>query len=234
MKKSIVAALTGIALASTVLAAHDKAAQIERELLAKTGIKAEHVVPAPVKGLWEVAAYGRIFYVDDEVKNIMNGDVIDIASKVNKTQESLRDLARLEWKKLPFEDSVKQVFGNGERKLVVFSDANCVYCRQLEGTFERVGNLTVYTFIVPMLRGDENNREIVCSKDKAKAWHDWMAKGIAPEEAPVSCDASVLSRNYKLFQKLQLTGAPALFFENGIMKAGAVDADALDKLLSLN
>lgn len=232
MKKAIFAALASAALAGAA-SANDKAADIERELQAKTGIKAERIAPAPVKGLWEVSAYGRIFYVDDEVKNIMNGDIIDIATKVNRTQESLKNMARHEWRNLPFEDAVKQVFGKGERKLVVFSDANCVYCRQLEGTFEKVGNLTVYTFIVPMLRGDENNREIVCSKDKAKAWHDWMAKGIAPDAAPVSCDSSVLSRNYKLFQKFQLTGAPALFFENGMMKAGAVDADTLDKLLSI-
>ena len=229
MKHRFIAALTALMLIPGVQAATEQS--VRDNLMKSTGLKAEAVRPAPVKGLWEVVIQDRIFYVDDDVKVVFSGSLIDTATKTNLTQERLREVARDNWKKWPFEDAVKQVFGKGEREVIVFSDANCTYCRMMEDPFAAAGNLTGYTFIVPMLRGETNNREIVCSKDPAEAWHNWMARGIAPAPAPEGCDASVLQRNARLMSRYNITGAPTLFFPSGDRMTGAMTPEQLESRL---
>ena len=173
----------------TIAAAQVQAAAIDAEavreaLMKNTGLKAESVQPSPIPGLWEVFIQDRLFYVDDKVGYVFSGSIIDTKTKTNQTQERLREFARENWSKWPRQDAVKQVFGKGQREVIVFSDANCTYCRSMERVFETVGNLTVWTFITPLIRGEQNNYEIVCAKDPSKAWADWMRRGITPPAAP--------------------------------------------------
>lgn len=205
--------------------------EVREGLFRNTGLTAETVRPTPVSGLWEVTVQGRLFYVDDKAHYVLTGSIIDTKTQENLTSARFREMAKENWSKWPFSDAVKHVYGNGKREVVVFSDANCTWCRRMEGTFEEVGNITVYTFIVPMLRGEQNNREIVCSHDPAKAWHDWMANGIRPAPASVACDSSVLARNAALMNKYNITGAPTLFFPSGARISGAVPAAQLEELL---
>lgn len=226
------AALTAALAVSA--AAHGAATEesVRDSLMKNTGLRAESVRPAPIPGLWEVFIQDRLFYVDDSVEHVLSGSIIDVLSQKNLTQESLRRYARDNWSKWPFQDAVKQVFGKGERQVIVFSDANCGYCRKMERVFEEAGNLTVYTFIAPMIRGEQNNREIVCSKDPSRAWHDWMARGIAPQPAPDGCDASVLQRNLALTGRLNITGAPTFFFPTGDRLTGAVPVEQFEAILA--
>lgn len=223
--------LLGLMAVSCVACVQANEQAVRDSLMKNTGLFAESVRPAPVKGLWEVVVQGRVFYVDADASHVVTGSIIDTKTQSNLTAARFQEVARENWSKWPFEDAVKQVFGNGKREVVVFSDANCTWCRRMESTFEEVGNLTVYTFIVPMLRGEQNNREIVCARDPAKAWHDWMANGVRPEPAGVTCDASVLMRNASLMSRHNITGAPTMFFPSGARISGAVPAAQLEELL---
>ena len=229
-KRVAAAAALIFAAVSAVSAADEQS--VRDHLMKNTGLRAERVTPSPVPGIWEVFIQDRLFYVDDTVEHVFSGSIIDTKSQTNLTQERLRRYARDNWRKWPFEDAVKQVYGKGEREVIVFSDANCGYCRQMEPVYEEVGNLTVYTFIAPMIRGEKNNREIVCSKDRSKAWHDWMRNGIAPAPAPADCDASVLQRNLQLTGRYNITGAPTFFFPTGDRMTGAVSAEQFESLLA--
>jgi hypothetical protein len=70
------------------------------------------------------------------------------------------------------------VRGNGKRKLAVFEDPNCGYCKRFERDLQKVDNVTVYMFLYPILSQDsaDKSRNIWCAKDKAKAWTDWMVR----------------------------------------------------------
>ena len=221
----------------TIAAAQVQAAAIDAEavreaLMKNTGLKAESVQPSPIPGLWEVFIQDRLFYVDDKVGYVFSGSIIDTKTKTNKTQERLREFARENWSKWPHQDAVKQVFGKGQREVIVFSDANCTYCRSMERVFETVGNLTVWTFITPLIRGEQNNYEIVCAKDPSKAWADWMRRGITPPAAPQNCDSSVLTRNLKLAGRYSIGGAPTFFFPTGDRMTGAVSAEQFEGILA--
>jgi thiol:disulfide interchange protein DsbC len=100
-------------------------------------------------------------------------------------------------RQLPLKDAFTIVRGNGKRKLAVFEDPNCGYCKRFERDLQKVDNVTVYMFLYPILGPDsvEKSRNIWCAKDAAKAWQDWMVRNeAAPAETP-GCDPTALARN---------------------------------------
>lgn len=229
LKQFAAAACAALALLSGAVSADEQS--VRDHLMKNTGLRADSVKPAPIAGLWEVFIQDWLFYVDDEVRYVFSGSIIDTKTQTNQTQLRLKDWARENWKRWPREDAVKQVFGKGTREVIVFSDANCTYCRAMERVFEQVGDLTVYTFVTPMIRGEQNNREIVCAKNPSKAWADWMRKGITPPDAPADCDASVMHRNLSLAGRYNVTGAPTFFFPTGDRMTGAVSASDFAQIL---
>jgi thiol:disulfide interchange protein DsbC len=134
---------------------------------------------------------------------------------------------------LPFANAVKVVKGNGSRKIAVFSDPNCPYCKQLETTLKSVDNITVYTFLYPVLSPDSavKSKSIWCSTDRAKAWESWMQDHQAPTAAG-TCDTAAIEKNLALGRSMNVDGTPTVFLADGRRLPGAVPADRLDKELA--
>lgn len=227
-----VAAVASFLCISSGSASATDAETVRNALMRNTGLAAESITPAPVTGLWEAIIQDRLFYIDENAEYVLAGSLINARTKENLTKTRLREWARESWSKWPRQDAVKQVFGDGSREVVVFSDANCTFCRSMERVFEEVGNLTVYTFVTPMIRGKQNNHEIVCSSNPSRAWGDWMRRGITPPVAASNCDDSVLDRNLSLAGRYNITGAPTFFFSSGDRMTGAVNADQFRSILA--
>ena len=206
--------------------------EVKTRVMRYMQIVPEHVSETEIPGVWEVYIDESMFYVDSTGRYLITGRLFDVKTKEDLTARNHKEIWRTKWKEWPFQDAVKQVFGNGERELVVFSDANCTYCRMMERRYAEVGNLTVYTFIMPMLRGEENAREIVCSKDPSSAWSQWMKDNIRPKEKISSdCDTSVLYRNKMLAERYGINSAPTFFFKSGERMKGAMTAPQLETML---
>jgi thiol:disulfide interchange protein DsbC len=131
-------------------------------------------------------------------------------------------------------DALVMKQGTGARKLAVFADPNCAYCKRFERDLATVKDVTIYTFLYPILGPDSSvkSKDIWCAKDAAKAWRGWMVDNVAPPKNIGSCDSSVLDRNIALGQKYRVQGTPALVFENGLRKPGALPAAQVEALLS--
>ncbi len=140
------------------------------------------IAKSPIAGLYEVNLGSQIIYSDANGDYLLLGDLVDAKSRKNLTEARLADLNRIDFASLPFANAVKVVKGNGSRKIAVFSDPNCPYCRQLENTLKSVDNVTVYTFLYPVLSPDSTAKAkaIWCSADRAKAWEAWMLDRRAP------------------------------------------------------
>ncbi len=205
---------------------------VKTQVMANMQIVPERVTETEIPGIWEIYLDESMFYVDSSARYLITGRLFDVAKKEDLTARNHREIWRTKWKEWPFQDAIKQVFGNGEREIVVFSDANCTFCRVMESRYAEVGNLTVYTFIMPMLRGEENAREIVCSKDPSAAWSNWMKSHIRPKEpVSASCDTSVLYRNKMLAERYNINSAPTFFFKSGERMQGAMTAPQLNTML---
>lgn len=183
-------------------------------------------------GLWEVVIGTDVLYVDANVDYVFDGRVIDTRTRTDITQIKRDDLLRVDVAKLPLDQAIKQVRGDGSRVLITFEDPNCGYCKQFARVIAQTNNVTVYTFLYPILSQDsfEKSRAVWCSKDRLKAWNGWMLDGKLPEAAPPDC-RNPLQQVLALGQKLDVSATPTLIFANGRRVAGALPHEDLEKLL---
>lgn len=195
----------------------------------------DEVVKSPVPGLYEVRVNGfQIYYTDEQGNYLLQGNLIDVKARKNLTEERIDRLSAVKFDELPTKDAIKIVRGNGKRKLAVFEDPNCGYCKHFEKEMKTVDNVTVYLFLYPVLGPDSNvkARDIWCSKDKGKTWGDWMDNGARPGGAAAGCDTAALTRNVEFGRKYNITGTPTLIFTDGTRTPGAIPAEQVEKQLA--
>ena len=197
--------------------------------------KIDEVTRTPVAGLWEVRYGGtEILYSDDKGEYILvNGSLVDTKTRTDLTEARVEKLLAVSWDKLPLKDAIVLKQGNGSRKMAVFEDPNCGYCKRFERDIAGIKDLTVYVFLIPILGPDSvtKSADIWCAKDKAKAWRAWMLDNEVPGKKAAGCDQSAVDRNLAFSRTHRINGTPAVFFEDGTRKPGAISAEAVEKLL---
>lgn len=195
--------------------------------------KVDTVKKTPYSGMFEVRVGNDIFYTDAQAKYIFVGRVLDAKTSRDFTRERIEEISKVKFSDLPLESALKTVKGNGKRVIAIFEDPNCGYCKRFRRTLQDVDNITVYTFLYNILSEDSNvkSRNVWCSKDRNKAWDDWMLSGKAAPDAAEGC-TTPNERVYELGRKLKITGTPTIFFADGTRAAGALDAKALEARLA--
>ncbi len=193
----------------------------------------DEVVKSPIPGLFELRVGGtEIFYTDAEGNYLIQGNLIDTKAKRNLTEERVAKLTEIDFATLPLKDAFTIVRGNGKRKVAVFEDPNCGYCKRFEKDLQSVNNVTVYMFLYPILGpgSTERSKNVWCAKDRAKAWTDWMTKDA---DVPAgTCDTAALTRNVEFGKKHKITGTPTLIFADGNRVPGAIGAAQVEKFLA--
>jgi len=195
--------------------------------------KIDEVTKTAMAGLYEVRVNETdIFYTDAEGNFLLQGNLIDTKQMRNLTEERVDKLTAVKFDTLPLKDAFTMVRGNGKRKLAVFEDPNCGYCKRFERDLQNVDNVTVYMFLYPILGADsvEKSKNIWCAKDKTKAWQDWMVRNQTPKAA--SCDSTAIERNVALGAKYKITGTPTLIFTDGSRVPGAITAAQVEQHLT--
>lgn len=195
--------------------------------------KIDEITKTPIPGLYEFRVGTEVFYTDEQGNYVIEGHVIDTRTRVNLTQARIDKLTQIDVAKLPLKDAIVWKQGTGERKLVVFADPNCGYCKRFERDLNNVKDVTVYTFLYPILGGDspEKAKNIWCAKDNTKAWRDWMLDGTTPPKTMGQCDIGALNRNAEMGRKYKINGTPAIVFEDGKRVPGAMNAEQIEKQL---
>lgn len=226
--------LLALVLAACAFGALAQEAAIRKNLNERIPqLKIDEITRSPMPGLFEVRHSGaEIIYTDAEGNFLLQGNLIDTKQRRNLTEERVEKLTAVAFDDLPFKDSFTIVRGNGKRKLAVFEDPNCGYCKQFERGLQTIDNVTIYMFLYPILGPDSSvkSRNIWCAKDKAQAWQDWMVRDLPP--AGANCDASALQRNQEFGRKNRISGTPTLFFADGSRAPGALPADQVEKMLA--
>jgi thiol:disulfide interchange protein DsbC len=196
----------------------------------------DEVSKTGIPGLYEIRVNGTdIYYTDAQANYLIQGSLIDTKQRRNLTEERVEKLTAVKFDSLPFKDAFTIVRGNGQRKIAVFEDPNCGYCKRFERDLQKVDNVTVYMFLYPILGNDsvEKSKAIWCTKDRGQAWQDWMVRDKAvAQSAAHSCDSAALDRNVELGRTYKITGTPTLFFTNGARVPGAIDNKQIEKLLT--
>ena len=226
--------LLPLAIAGLFVApAHADEAEIKKAMEAKLGTKVESVTKSGYLGLYEIYADGSILYADEKMTAfIAGGQLIDGKTMRNLTEERMRKLTAIKFTDLPFDRAIKQVRGDGKRVLATFEDPNCGYCKRLAKDLQKLDNVTVYTFLYPILSEDSirKSKQIWCSADRAKAWNDWMIEGRAPAGKD-DCDTSAVAKNQDFGRRLSISGTPTMFFADGERVPGAIPLAKIEQKL---
>lgn len=234
--KKLLGLAAAIAAACVSVAAHASDGEIRKALeSAYPGIPIASVAPAPVPGLFEVLVGSDIVYTDAHGKYLVQGVLVDVASKRNLTEERLQVINRVDFKALPLDRAIVTKRGAGERKMVVFADPNCGYCKRLEREYlPGVKNVTIYTVLIPILSPDSvaKSRNVWCAADRAKAWDDLILRDVPAPLAAEGCDTKGLDANLEFAKKHRVTGTPTMFFEDGARLAGALPTEQIEKRLA--
>ena len=229
------AALAALVAAGVIAAtAHAQEAAIRKTLaerLPQLG-KIDEINKTPMSGLFEVRVGNELFYTDADGNFLIQGNLIDTKLQRNLTEERMDKLMAIDFSALPVKDAFTIVRGNGKRKVAVFEDPNCGYCKRFERDLQKVDNVTVYMFLYPILGSDstDKSRNIWCAKDRAKAWLDLMVRDQAAPAA--SCDTGALARNLEFGRKYKITGTPTLVFADGSRVPGAIGGAQVEKMLA--
>ena len=230
-------AMALIATFSQICSAQVPQEAVIRDALAKRlpGLpQIDEVNKTAIPGLFEVRMGTEIIYTDERGDYIVEGSLIETKTRANLTEERIDKLTAIDFTKLPLKDAIVWKQGTGARKLVVFADPNCGYCKKFETEMQQVKDVTVYTYLVPILGGDSpsKSRDIWCSKDNSTVWRKWMINGTAPQRSMGQCDISALQRNLELAKKHRINSTPAIVFEDGKRVPGAMAPDQVEKQLA--
>lgn len=205
---------------------------IKKELEKKfPDVKAERITKTTYGNLFEVYAGGEIFYTDEKVTFLLLGALVDAQTRINISEARLQKLNVINFNELPFENAIKLVRGNGSRRIAIFEDPNCGYCKRFEQDINATDNITAYIFPYPILAQDsmDKSKAIWCSTDRLKAWQDLMLREKAPT-AKGTCDTPI-DKVLALGRKMNVTGTPTTFFEDGERISGALPKDKIEAKL---
>lgn len=227
------ALISGLAALFLSQAGFANEAQVKKGVeawLGSNGPKVESVRKTGALGLYEVMVDGELLYTDEKVTHLILGQIIEAQSRKNLTEERKQKLSQIKFSDLPLDLAVKQVKGNGKRLLATFEDPNCSYCKKLAQELQGLNDVTIYTFVYPILSPDSNEKakNIWCASDRVRAWNDFMINGQAP--ASKNCNHPT-EKVVALGRKLNIRGTPTMFFADGSRVPGYMPMATLEKAL---
>ena len=229
--------LTGILLAALLAGSAwaDEASLRKTIEAAYPKMHVQSITKTPYGGLYEVFLDGQIIYTDEKFSFLIaEGRLVDPKNKRDITSERIEELTKVDFSALPLNQAVKVVKGNGSRKLAVFSDPDCPFCKRLEqNELSGITDATIYTFLFPLeqLHPDASNKSkaIWCAPNRAQAWENWILRGQLAQGS-TSCETP-LAKNAELGKKLAITSTPTLIFSDGRRMLGAYPAQEIEKAL---
>jgi thiol:disulfide interchange protein DsbC len=238
MPKKIVSIIAALSVLASGAALANEA--LKKTLQAKVPeLTIESVSKSPLPGLYEVVARvdgdTMLFYADEKGQYLIVAErVLDLDAKKNILEERVNRLTGIRFDALPLDMAFKSVKGNGKRRLAVFSDPDCPYCRRLEQDLKKLNDVTVYTFLLPIEQlhpaATEKARQVWCSADRQKTWDDLMLNNVSPTGAK-SCENPV-DKIVAFAEQKRINATPTMILADGTRVSGAKSAGELDRLMN--
>ncbi len=190
----------------------------------------DSIKPAPAAGWTEVAIGGQVIYFSNDGKYLLQGSLVDVASRKNLTEDAQAVLRLAELKKADLKEAI--VFpakGTAKHRIKVFTDLDCGYCRKLHQEMAQYNELGIeiqYLWYPRAGVNSDSSRKAIavhCAKDQQKAMTD-AQNGADPGKA--NCDNPVAA-DYDLGQRIGVSSTPTIVLEDGQLVPGYLPASTL-------
>jgi thiol:disulfide interchange protein DsbC len=194
----------------------------------------ESVRKVPYGELYELNTGSEIVYTDEKVSYFLIGSLVDTKTRQNMTEARTKQINMVKFENLPLEHAIKIQRGDGSRKVAIFEDPNCGYCKKFERDLLAVSDISVYVFLYPILAADsmDKSKAVWCSADQGKAWLDLMLKNAQPAVADAKCDATPVEKSLAFGRSKRVSGTPTIIFEDGDRIPGAMTREQFEKKLA--
>jgi thiol:disulfide interchange protein DsbC len=235
IQKLFLAAAVAALLVPAAARAADDSEQVKAAFKKKfPEVAIDAVRKVPYGNLYEINAGGEVFYTDDKTSYLFLGSIVDTKTKENVTEIRTKQINAVKFDSLPLDSAIKITRGNGARRVAIFEDPNCGYCRRFEQDILGVSDITVYVFLYPILSPTsvEKSKNVWCSADKGQAWLDLMLKSKDPGPADAKCNTAAIDKSLAFGRGKRVQGTPTIFFEDGDRVGGAMTREAFDKKLA--
>ena len=235
LQKLLVSAAIAALLVPAAVRAQDDSEQVKAAFKKKfPDVTVDSVRKVPYGNLYEINAQGELLYTDQNTTYLFLGSIVDTKTRENVTEARTRQINAVKFDTLPFDSAIKITRGNGSRKVAIFEDPNCGYCRKFEQDLLAISDITVYVFLYPILSPDSSvkSKNVWCAPDKGEAWLDLMLKGKQPAPADAKCDTAAVDKALAFGRSKKVQGTPTIFFEDGDRVGGAMTREAFSKKLA--
>jgi thiol:disulfide interchange protein DsbC len=235
MSKRLLPLLAAACVLLAAAFAHADESAVRKAFAAKfPKLQVQSITKMPYLGLYEIVVNGEVLYADEDFQYLIDGNIISTQNMTNLTEQRKRKLSAIDFDELPLDLAFKRVKGKGERKIAVFSDPDCPYCKRVENDLAKLDNVTIYMFLYPIdslhPRATEVSKQIWCSPDRIKAWDDYMLRKVAPK-ADSSCPNPV-DKIVEYGRKKGINATPTLIMPSGERVPGAISAAQIEEYLS--
>ncbi|NCU25065.1 DsbC family protein [Acinetobacter haemolyticus] len=191
-------------------------------------IQVTNIQATEMTGLYSANLDNQIIYLDENAEHMFIGSMVRLKDQKNLTKDLVLKQNSIDWQKLPLQDAIKTVKGNGKRQLAIFSDPNCPYCKQLEAELDKLDDVTIYTFIYALKpQSIAVSKQVWCDANPSYAWKNLLQKNVQPKAK--TC-ANPIDRNLALGRKLGVNGTPTLIFSNGLKMVGGRSAEDIQMI----
>ncbi len=185
--------------------------------------------PSPLSGFFELVLDAKVYYVSADGKHLFLGDIVDVKSRTNLTENARQTLAKRLIGEIGEKDMIVIAPKETLSTITVFTDVDCPYCARLHQDvpeLNRNGIKVRYLLYPRAGKGSETYRRSVavwCASDRAKAI------GIAKSGGKLDLKtcANPVDSHYRLGERLDISGTPTIFLENGKKIPGYVPAAQL-------
>lgn len=230
------AVMCAAAMAGTAFAADDDIDAVTKRVQKMLpGMTPDRVVESPVPGLYEVGYGQDILYVTKDGRFALQGDLINLNSKENLT-ENRRAQGRVQLiKTLNEKDMIvfPATAGKTRHTVTVFTDIDCGYCRKLQSQISEYNKagITVRYLAFPRSGTDTPSyfkaAAVWCAKDRRAALTIAMR---GDEVKSKTCDNPVKG-HLAVAERLGISGTPTMVLEDGSVVPGYLPPDRLVQAL---
>lgn len=228
-------------LAATLLAGSSYAGDALKEMAVMATLKQKYpstviksVSSTNLPGVYEVVMGKNVAYVEESGRYFLFGHMFDMQTQTDLTEGKImaEQVAKVDFKKLPLKDAIKIVRGDGSRKVAIFSDPDCPYCKQLENNIANLTNVTIYLYLFPIdqlhPQAKAKSVGVWCAADQVKAWDGLMRRN----EVPTGQCENPVDRNIALAEAMGINGTPTVILPDGSIIPGAPSAAKLEQMLN--
>jgi thiol:disulfide interchange protein DsbC len=216
------------------------------ELLKPTGGTVKTIKYAPIKGMYEllVEKDGKqgLIYIDFAKRHFMQGLIIDFETLKPVTAHTPQELpqpkqpANIDVKTIPLENAIVMGNPNGARKIYVFTDPDCPYCRKFHAELKTLAKIApdvaiyIMLYPLPMHPGAfDKSRAILESKSLDVLDNAFEGKDVAK---PVKEESKTrIDDNIKYGISREIAGTPTIVMPDGKIVVGGREAESLKKML---